>query len=236
MTAAVIPVKSLGAGKSRLLPELSRDRLDALCLAMLEDLIGALQATPALARVAVATPDDRIAAHARSFGAEALHGPDPGLNAAIDAAPDKLGLAPDAPLLVVLGDVPGARPDEVQQLFEALEAMGPGPGAVLAPSRDGGTSALLRRPHRALPARFGPQSAARHREAAQSAGVPLRELSLPSLAIDLDRAEDLRSFLGETATEGGACTRRFLEELGWSADPPPPSGLPAKKSAPADSK
>lgn len=235
MTTAVIPVKSLGAGKSRLLPELPRDRLDALCLAMLEDLIGALQATPALARIAVATPDDRIAAHAQRLGAEALHGPDPGLNAAIDAAPDKLGLAPDAPLLVVLGDVPGARPGEVQQLFEALEAMGSGPGAVLAPSRDGGTSALLRRPHGALPARFGPQSAARHREAAQSADVPLREVLLPSLAIDLDRAEDLRSFLGETE-EGGACTRRFLEELGWSADPPPPSALPAKKSAPADSK
>ena len=39
MTTAVIPVKSLGAGKSRLLPELPRDLLDALCLAMLEDLI-----------------------------------------------------------------------------------------------------------------------------------------------------------------------------------------------------
>jgi len=231
MTTAVIPVKSLGAGKSRLLPELPRDQLDALCLAMLEDLIGALQATPALARVAVATPDDRIAAHARHLGAEALHGPDPGLNAAIEAAPDKLGLDPDAPLLVVLGDVPSARPREVQKLFKILETMGEGPAAVLAPSRDGGTSALLRRPHRALPACFGPQSAARHREAAESADIPLREVSLPSLAIDLDRAEDLRGFLGETKTEGGARTRQLLEALGWS-----PSASPqrAKKSASAD--
>ena len=103
MTAAVIPVKSLAASKSRLLPELPRKQLNALCLAMLEDLIGALQQTPGIDRVAVATPDDRVAEHALRLGAHALHGPDPGLNAAIDAAPGKLGLAPDAPLLVVLG-------------------------------------------------------------------------------------------------------------------------------------
>jgi 2-phospho-L-lactate/phosphoenolpyruvate guanylyltransferase len=214
VTTAVIPVKSLAAGKSRLLPELPREQLSALCLAMLEDLIGALQATPGLERVVVATPDDRVAEHARRLGAQALHGPDPGLNAAIDAAPGKLGLAPDAPVLVVLGDVPGAQPGQVQQLFDALDALGPGPAAALAPSQDGGTSALLRRPHTALPSCFGPQSAARHREAARAGGVPLRELDLPSLAVDLDRAEDLRSFLAQK--EGGARTRHLLESLGWS--------------------
>ncbi len=213
MTVAVIPVKSLASSKSRLLPELPRDALQALSLAMLEDLIRALQATPAIERVAVATPDDRVAEHTRALGAEALHGPDPGLNAAIDAAPGKLGLSDDAPLLVVLGDVPGARPGELQQLFDALDALGQGPAAALAPSSDGGTSALLRRPHRALPACFGPQSAAKHREAAQELGVPLRELPLASLAIDLDRAEDLQSFLA--LGEGGDSTRQLLEGLDW---------------------
>lgn len=212
MTAAVIPVKSLAAGKSRLLPELGREDLEALSLAMLEDLIRALMATPGVSRVAVATPDDRVAEHARGLGAEALHGPDPGLNAALDAAPSKLGLAADAPLLVVLGDVPGARPGELQQLFDAAEAMAPGPSAVLAPSRDGGTSALLRSPHGAVPSRFGPQSAARHREAAKQAGTPLREIELPSLAIDLDRGEDIRAFLSQG--DDGRQTRALLAKLG----------------------
>ncbi|MDG2334133.1 MAG: 2-phospho-L-lactate guanylyltransferase [Myxococcota bacterium] len=218
MTVAVVPVKSLASSKSRLLPELPRDALQALSLAMLEDLIRALQATPAIETVAVATPDDRVAEHTRSLGAEALHGPDPGLNAAIDAAPGKLGLVDDAPLLIVLGDVPGARPNELQQLFEALDALAPGPAAVLAPSRDGGTSALLRRPHRALPSCFGPQSATKHREAAQELGVPLRELPLDSLAIDLDRAEDLESFLA--LGEGGDSTRQLLKRLDWPGRAP----------------
>jgi len=215
MTTAVVPVKSLEASKSRLLPELARDQLQALSLAMLEDLIRALKATPALETVAVATPDGRVAERARALDALALHGPDDGLNPAIDAAAAKLGLADEAPLLVVLGDVPGALPGELQRMFDALEEMGPGPAAVLAPSRDGGTSALLRRPHRAMPSCFGPQSAARHRDAARDSGASFREVSLPSLAIDLDRAEDLHGFLAET--HGGEQTRALLRDLGWSA-------------------
>ncbi len=221
MTTAVVPIKSLEAGKSRLLPELSRIHLEALSLAMLEDLLSALLATPALLRVAVATPDDRVAERSRELGAEALHGPDTGLNAAIDAAAGKLGLASEAPLLVVLGDIPGAEAEEVQTLFETLAEMEAGPAAVLAASADGGTSALLRRPHRAFPSLFGPRSALRQREAAAAASVPMRELQLPSLAIDLDCRADLEFFLA--SSEAGHRTRALLEELGW------PGGL-ARKS------
>jgi len=225
MNAAVVPVKSLSASKSRLMPELDRDELEQLCLAMLEDVLGALLATPALGRVAVATPDDRVADTARRLGAEALHGPDPGLNAAIDGAAQKLQLGERDALLVVLGDVAGARADDLQALFDARDEHGPGAFAALAPSRDGGTSALLRAPHDAIPARFGPSSAARHREAAKAAGVPLRELPLASLAIDLDRADDVEHFLA--AADGGERTRALLQKLGWSDRHQSASGSPA---------
>ncbi len=214
MNAAIVPVKSLAAGKSRLLPDLSRDELEALALAMAEDVVAALLATPELDRVAVATPDVRVADAARRLGAEALHGPDPGLNEAIDAAAGKQHLDPDAALLVVLGDVAGAGPEDFSRMFEALDTLPPGPAAVLAPSSDGGTSALLRRPHDALPARFGRQSAARHREAAEAAGVCLREIEPRSLAIDLDEANDVERFVN--GGDGGLRTRALLDQLGWS--------------------
>jgi 2-phospho-L-lactate guanylyltransferase (CobY/MobA/RfbA family) len=111
---------------------------------------------------------------------------------------------------VVLGDVAAAAPDEISQLVRAA----PPRGVALAPSRDGGTSALLRRPADAFPARFGRQSAARHREAAAAAGVPLRVLDLPSLAIDLDRAEDVEWFVEHGS--GGPRTRSLLGQLGWA--------------------
>jgi 2-phospho-L-lactate guanylyltransferase len=219
MSAALVPVKSLAAGKSRFLSALSRERVELLCLAMLEDVLAALLAAPSLDRVAVATPDERVAAAAEAIGAEALHGPDRGLNQAIDAGPAKLGLERASPYLVVLGDVAGAEPDDVELLFTHLEELRTGPdapAAVLAGSSDGGTCALLRAPFDAVPSCFGPHSAARHSEAAAAAGVPLRTLSLPSLSLDLDEVGDVERFLASPG--GGERTRKALAELGWSAN------------------
>jgi 2-phospho-L-lactate guanylyltransferase len=112
---------------------------------------------------------------------------------------------------VVLGDVAGASGAELARLFAALEEQG-GAGAVLAPARDGGTAALLRRPPGAIPSCFGADSAKAHREAAERAGATFRELALPSLAIDLDRADDLRALLASDAA--APRTRALLARLG----------------------
>jgi 2-phospho-L-lactate guanylyltransferase (CobY/MobA/RfbA family) len=85
---------------------------------------------------------------------------------------------------------------------------------VLAPSSDGGTSALLRAPHDVIPSRFGPDSAKRHREAAADRGVPYRELPLASLALDLDLPEDVEQFLSRAPARGRA-TRAVLARLDW---------------------
>ena len=212
MSVAVIPIKSLAHSKSRLSSDFDRSELERLSLSMLEDLLDALLATPALTRVAVATPDERVAELARSLGAEALHGPDPGLKSAIDDAPQKLGLEADEALLVVLGDLPDARPDELQRLFESIQDS-EGPVAALAPSSDGGTSALLRRPHDCIPSCFGPESARRHTEAAESQGVPILRIPLPSLDLDLDSVTDLDRFWNNNGR--GLRTRETLSRMGW---------------------
>jgi 2-phospho-L-lactate guanylyltransferase (CobY/MobA/RfbA family) len=85
---------------------------------------------------------------------------------------------------------------------------------VLAPSRDGGTGALARAPADAIPSRFGAGSADAHRRAAREAGVPLVELALPSLAVDLDDAEALRAFLAGPGD--GPRTRARLAALGFA--------------------
>ena len=115
---------------------------------------------------------------------------------------------------VVLGDVAGAEPSDFSRLFTRLSAQPAGPAAVLAPSRDGGTSALLRRPAQCMPACFGPQSAARHREAAAAAGVPIWIEECESLALDLDQVEDVERFV--QTNYSGLRTRALLDQLGWS--------------------
>jgi 2-phospho-L-lactate guanylyltransferase len=207
MIAGLVPVKDLEHSKSRLLPELGPLAARRLAIAMLGDVIEALRGVPRLALVAVVTPDALAAEVARGEGALALLRADPGLNAAVDAAAAELAPGPSDGLLVVLGDVAGARAADLEALLDALE----GPGVALAPSSDGGTSALLRRPARAIPAGFGPESAKRHRELAARAGLPFRELALPSLALDVDEPEDLARLRARGSA--GRRTRELLESL-----------------------
>jgi 2-phospho-L-lactate guanylyltransferase len=201
---AAVPVKALARSKSRLVPSLGAERARSLALAMLADTLAALRAVPELARVAVLTPDPDAAEAARAAGAEALLRPDPGLSAAVDAAARELAPGPDDALLVVLGDLPAIASDEIRRLLAAL----PGRGVALAPARDGGTAALLRRPALAIDAGFGEDSARVHRERALARGLALVELALPSLEIDVDRAEDLCE-LAQRGT-AGAHTRAWL--------------------------
>jgi 2-phospho-L-lactate guanylyltransferase len=205
--AALVPVKMLAASKSRLSPRASRESVRALCLAMMGDVVEALRGAPGLARVAVVTPDPDVAEAAVAAGAEALLRDDPGLNAAIENASAELAPGPGAGVLVVLGDVAALASADVERLLEAGRAG----GVVLAPSRDGGTSALLRIPRDAIPARFGEGSAKRHREEAQRAGVRFQELALPSLAIDVDVAEDVAAVLASATL--GRRTRAALEDF-----------------------
>jgi 2-phospho-L-lactate guanylyltransferase len=189
--AAVVPVKSLDVSKSRLAAEGPRELVRGLSLAMMSDVVEALRSVRGIGRVAVVTPDAEVARTAEAAGAEALLRDAPGLNASIEQASAEIAPGPDAGVLVVLGDVAAIATPDVEQLLEA----GAAGGVALAPSRDGGTSALLRTPRDVIPARFGEGSAKRHREEAQRRGVRFVELALPSLAIDVDVAEDAVAIL-----------------------------------------
>lgn len=212
-TAALVPVGDLGHAKTRLSPALTRKDAARLCLTMLDDVLAALAAVDALHPVAVATHDARVAARAQAAGARVLAAP-PGLNPAVASATRTLATEGAEAVLVVLGDVAGVLPDDLRALLAAGEALG-GPGVVLAPSDDGGSSALLRRPPDVVPVAFGPGSAAAHRAAAERRGVPFRTLALPSLATDLDVPADLEVFAA--GGPGGAGTHALLRELGVEA-------------------
>ncbi|MCG8592572.1 MAG: 2-phospho-L-lactate guanylyltransferase [Proteobacteria bacterium] len=210
MTTAVVPVKSLAQSKSRLLPTFAAAEREALCLAMLEDILAALAEVEPVTRRAVVTPDRTVARAARAAGADALLLDDDGLNPSLEAAARELALSGDDALLVVLGDVAAARPEDLAALIAARSELGD-KAVLLAPASDGGTAALLRAPFDAIPAQFGADSARRHAAAARELGVPFRSVPLPSLALDIDSGEDLERFF---QMEGaGRNTRALLERL-----------------------
>jgi 2-phospho-L-lactate guanylyltransferase len=210
LSIALIPVKRLEQSKSRLLAHLPDERRQALTLAMLADLIEALVSTDGLDRIAVTTPDSVVAGLARSAGAEVLMRAEPGLNAALEDGIERLQPDSEEPFMIVLGDVAGALSSDFERLL-SIAADSVDAGVWLVPSADGGTSALLQRPAGSIPCRFGQDSAKRHREASEAAGIAYHEVRLPSLAVDLDRPEDLEAFL-ETPG-GGRRTRELLEDV-----------------------
>jgi FO synthase len=194
-TCAIVPVKLLSEAKQRLAPTLSPDGRRRLVLAMLRDVLSALANVAAIGRVLVVTPDDEVAALARSCGASVVPESPPGeLNAAV-----VLGVVEAARLgcdrvLVVPGDLPFAKASDFARLLAAAAA----PRTVaIAPAADGeGTNGLVLTPPDIMKAAFGHGSFARHLAHARALGCSPRILELDGLRHDIDRMADLSRLAG----------------------------------------
>lgn len=181
---ALVPLRAPGAGKTRLAPQLSVEQRAALAGAMLADVCHALERSH-VDRVVVAAGGSSAVAAAAALGVEAMHDPPdlPGLDAALRVAAARLGRA--GTLLVVTADLPLLRAEDVDAvLAEDAEV-------VVAPTDDGGTGALLRRPPTAITTAYGPDSAARHLRRARTAGLRATSVRRQGLAHDIDTWEDL---------------------------------------------
>jgi 2-phospho-L-lactate guanylyltransferase len=184
-----IPVKPLSRAKSRLAPALSPLERGALTLAMLEDVLDATMVVPGW-ETWVVSPDEVALEIAARRGATAVAEAKPPLANAIRQV-ETLAKERAADALTILpGDVPLVTPDVLQDAFRTLGAV------VLARSGDGaGTSLLLRRPPRAIPARFGPDSFRRHVDLAAERGLPVAVVERRELSFDVDRPGDILALL-----------------------------------------
>jgi 2-phospho-L-lactate guanylyltransferase len=208
--AALVPVKSFARAKRRLRARFSDPEVDAIGRALLADVLDALLAEPRLESVAVLTGDREVAAEARAAGAQ-VHwlDPDPGLNAALDAAAQELRAEGCAGLLVVLGDLALLRTGDVGAVLDA----GHHHPVVGVASLDGGTALLLQSPPGRLPARYGPESFDAHCAAALEQGVELLALDLPDALArcDLDTPDDAARIAGSGRA---GRTAELLRKLG----------------------
>lgn len=189
MRVVAIPVKALTKAKSRLAPELTPLERGALTLAMLEDV---LDATLAVAGwdTWVVSPDEAVLEIAARRGASAIPEEKGPLSQAIRQA-EVLAKEREADALAVVpADLPLVTPDAITAALHTLGTV------VIAPSADrAGTNLLLRRPPRAIQARFGPDSYNRHLAAATGKGLPVSTVERRELAFDLDHPGDILTLL-----------------------------------------
>lgn len=216
-TLAILPVKGFGRAKQRLSPGLVPDTRARLAEAMVGDVLEALAATAEVHATVVVTGEPRVGALAAEVGATVLDDPlEQGQSAAAS-----LGIAHAHALgvrrvLLVPGDCPALDPRELSTL---LGAPAPAPHVVIVSDRHGtGTNALLLSPLTVITPSFGPDSFARHRDAAASAGAGCSVARPSSLLLDIDTAADLsvlRARLTDAPadTDRARRTRQALESL-----------------------
>ena len=187
---AIVPVKPLRYGKSRLAEVLTSDERTDLNRRMLAHTLDTLTAIPEIEHVLVVSRDQAALALAREYGARTVQeNGSPHLNVALARATVVAKNYATRGVLIIPADLPLITPEDVRVMLE--RAVNP-PVVVVAPDRRrDGTNALLVCPTGLIEYEFGPGSFQHHCERAQNAGARLEICDLPSLALDMDLPEDL---------------------------------------------
>ncbi len=190
MISALVPVKNLSAGKSRLSQVLSPAQRERLSAFMLRRVLQVLQGSGRFDLVCVVTHDVRVAQIGQHYEARVIWEPEPTEeNQAIGYATEICHSLGVESLLVLPADIPFLT---VQDVGAILTGTTGEPKVTLCPSKEGtGTNALLRTPPDVIPARFGPKSFSLHRLEAQARKIPCEVYPLPRVALDIDTPEDL---------------------------------------------
>jgi 2-phospho-L-lactate guanylyltransferase len=188
---AIIPVKPLDEGKSRLASVLAPPERRRLNATFLERSLAVAADFPGPDATIVVSRSDEVLGLAAQRGMLGLH-EEPGadLNAAVGQG-RRVALARGADEILILPvDLPLVTAAEIRELVENGP---PEPRVIIISDRAGtGTNLLLHSP--ALFARycFGPGSFRRHCRAAKEAGAAVSAGPHPTISFDIDDPEDLR--------------------------------------------
>lgn len=201
---AIIPLKALGQAKGRLSGVLDAPERRALVAWMARRVIAACQACELITDVLVVAGDEAAAAIAAAASVRVVIENEPGLDGALRIAEAVTSGA--SATIVVAADLPAVTAADLAAVITA--ARGHGTAVVIAPTDDGGTGALLRRPPCVMGTAYGPASAARHAAMAREAGVDAVTVQRRGLASDVDTPEQLDDALALGAGQDVGCAPR----------------------------
>ena len=187
---AIVPVKPLRRGKSRLAGKLTEDERADLNQSLLQHTLETLTDLKEIEQVLVVSRDPHALTVARNHGARTvLEDGQPHLNTALKRATVVAQVYATRGVLVLPADLPLISPQDIRELIN--RAVDP-PVVVIAPDRHRkGTNALLISPSGLIEYDFGDNSFERHCEQVRQAGARLEIVDLPTLGLDLDLPEDL---------------------------------------------
>ena len=187
---AIVPMKPLSQGKSRLAQSLSAEQRADLVLGMLRRVLLAIKAA-SIETVWVVGGDERVRNLTRNLGCDSIEELGKDLNDTLKKA-FALAFEQGKSALFIAGDLPFLKPADVMSMMHSSRRQG---NVTLAPARrDGGTNAIMV-PHGVpLQPELGPGSFMKHLTQAARLETSVAVNSSMGLGFDLDVVDDLETF------------------------------------------
>jgi len=187
---AIVPVKPLRRGKSRLSGVLSLEARTALNHYLLSKTLETLASVREIDHSLVVSRDPEALTIAREYGARTVQEQgSPQLNVALTRATMVALNHSVQGVIIVPADLPLITKDDIREVVK--RAVDP-PVVVITPDRHHqGTNALLISPPGLITYEYGPGSFQRHCTQAEKAGARLEICERGSVALDIDLPEDL---------------------------------------------
>ena len=187
---AIVPVKPLRRGKSRLAGVLTEEERLDLNSQLLIHTVDTLKEISEIEHVLVVSRDQAALSLARAHGARTVQeNGAPELNIALTRATIVAKRYATRGVLIIPSDLPLISQEDVYAMLELVKDP---PVVIVVPDRKKeGTNALLVCPVGLIEYDYGPDSFERHCQRARQAGARLEICELPSLALDMDVPEDL---------------------------------------------
>jgi len=191
---AIVPVKSLIRGKSRLAGVLSDEERAVLNRDLFTRTLLCLKSIPRIEQVLVISYDPEVLARARDLGATTVQeAKKTNINNALRRATVAAKAYNASKAIIIPADLPFINKEELE-IF--LDQTGKPPEIIISSDRhSNGTNALFINPIGILEYNFGPWSFQKHVEQAEQKKINVRIKNMESLTFDLDLPEDLEIFM-----------------------------------------
>jgi 2-phospho-L-lactate guanylyltransferase len=196
---AIVPVKRLENGKSRLATFLSSTERIKLCELLLKDTLSTLKKTSRISEVIVVSSDVQAEKIAKRYDAKFLkEDKDSGVNEAVAFADGYCSEARATATLVIPQDLPLLLPEDIDRICESAE--GYEKCLVICPSlRYDGSNALLRKPSLLLQTHYENNSYQTHLKIARDIGANVNVILSRRIMTDLDTVEDVQNLIKESS-------------------------------------
>jgi 2-phospho-L-lactate/phosphoenolpyruvate guanylyltransferase len=210
---AIIPVKPLSQGKSRLSGILSEEKRIRLNKVLLSSTLNCLRKIQQIDCLIVVSYDSEVLMIARGFGAvTVLETQKTNINRALRKA-TKVAIGLNyGKVLIIPADLPFLNPDDIIRMINMAKKP---PEIIIAPDmRETGTNILYINPIGAIKYKFGDESFKKHLEQAERKKVHIKIFRCEKIAFDLDLPNDWDFLFSTKITKNNHIVDNIVQEVG----------------------